>query len=330
MFRKLTILMLALAVVVAAITGCSSTELKIVNVNEVTHSVFYAPQYVAMELGFFEEEGLKIDLVNGGGSDKSMTAVLSGDADIGLMGPETAVFVYNQGKENHPIIIGQLTQCDGSFLVSKTPYENFTWDDLRGKTLIGGRVGGMPNMTLEYVLRQKGIIPGVDVNVRTDIQFNLMAGAFEGSDAEFVALFEPVASLCEEQGVGYVVASVGAESGKVPYTAYIVDPAKIEQNRDMYESFMRAIYKGQKWVQEHTPAELAKVLVPQFPDSDVALLTKVAERYKSIDAWKTDPIMLEEDFIHLQEVIEDAGELTARIDYGELVDTSIAEKIVAE
>ncbi len=283
-----------------------------------------------MELGYFEEEGLAIDLVNGGGSDKSMTAVLSGDADLGLMGPETVVYVYNQGKENHPVIIGQLTQCDGSFLVSKVKSDNFTWDDVRGKTIIGGRPGGMPNMTLEYVLKQKGIIPGVDVNVRTDIQFNLMAGAFEGSDAEYVALFEPTASMCELQGVGYVVASVGAESGKVPYTAYIVDPARLEKNRDVYEAYMRAIYKAQKWVQEHTPAEIAEVIAPQFADSDIPLLTKVAERYQSINAWKTDPIMTEEDFNRLQDVIDDAGELTARIDHTAVVDNSIAEKIVGK
>lgn len=283
-----------------------------------------------MELGYFEEEGLAIDLVNGGGSDKSMTAVLSGDADLGLMGPETVVYVYNQGKENHPVIIGQLTQCDGSFIVSKTPYENFTWEEFRGKTLIGGRKGGMPNMTLEYVLKQKGIIPGVDVNVRTDIQFNLMAGAFEGSDAEFVALFEPTASLCEIQGVGYVVASVGAESGKVPYTAYIVDPARLEKNRNVYEAYLRAIYKAQKWVQEHSPAEIAEVIAPQFADSDISLLTKVAERYQSINAWKTDPIMTKEDFTRLQDVIDDAGELTARVDYAAVVDNSIAEKIVGK
>jgi len=259
-----------------------------------------------------------------------MTAVLSGDADLGLMGPETVVYVYNQGKENYPVIIGQLTQCDGSFIVSKAPYENFTWEEFRGKTLIGGRKGGMPNMTLEYVLKQKGIIPGVDVNVRTDIQFNLMAGAFEGSDAEFVALFEPTASLCEIQGVGYVVASVGAESGNVPYTAYIVDPARLEKDPELYESYMRAVYKAQIWVQEHSPAEIAEVIAPQFADSDIPLLTKVAERYKSINAWKTDPIMTEEDFNRLQDVIDDAGELTARIDYTAVVDNSIAEKIVGK
>jgi NitT/TauT family transport system substrate-binding protein len=283
-----------------------------------------------MELGFFEEEGLTIDLVNGGGSDKSMTAVLSGDAHLGLMGPETAIYVYNQGKENHPVIIGQLTQCDGSFIVSKTPFENFTWEEMRGKTIIGGRKGGMPNMTLEYVLRNKGIMPGVDINVRTDIQFNLMAGAFEGSDAEFVALFEPTASLCEMQGVGYVVASVGAESGKIPYTAYIVDPKRMDKDRDLYEAYMRAVYKAQKWVQEHTPAEIAEAIAPQFPDADIVLLTKVAERYQSIDAWKTDPIMTEEDFNHLQDVIEGAGELTARADYSKVVDNSIAKKVAGK
>lgn len=330
MFKKTALLILALVMVAALLTGCGEKSLRTITLNEVTHSVFYAPQYVAMELGFFEEEGLSIDLVNGGGSDKSMTAVLSGDADIGLMGPETAIYVYNQGKEGHPVIIGQVTQCDGSFIVSKTPIENFTWEEMRGKTIIGGRRGGMPNMTLEYVLRNKGIMPGVDVNVRTDIQFNLMAGAFEGSDAEFVALFEPTASLCELQGVGYVVASVGAESGKIPYTVYIVDPKKLDKDRGMYEAFIRALYKAQKWVDEHSPAEIAEVIAPQFPDANIELLTMVAERYKSINAWKTDPIMTEEDFYHLQDVIEEAGELTARVDYAAVIDNSVANKVVGK
>lgn len=328
--KKLVLLLLAALMVAALITGCGEKKMTTVNLNEVTHSVFYAPQYVAIEKGFFEDEGLTIDLVNGGGSDKSMTAVLSGDADIGLMGPETVVYVYNQGKEDHPVIIGQLTQCDGSFIVSKVKNDDFTWEDLRGTTIIGGRAGGMPNMTLEYVLKQKGIIPGVDVNVRTDIQFNLMAGAFEGSDAEYVALFEPTASLCELKGVGYVVASVGAESGKVPYTTYIVAPDKLEKNRDIYVAFLRAVYKGQQWVDQHTAAEVAEAIAPQFADSDVSLLTTVVERYKSIGAWKTDPVMTEEDFTKLQDVIEDAGQLTARVDFTAVVDNSIASKVVGK
>lgn len=318
----------ALCVLTAfCLCACQSTELQKVTVNEVTHSVFYAPQYAAMELGFFEEEGLYIDLVNGGGSDKSMTAVLSGDAHIGLMGPETAVYVYNEGKEDHAVVIGQLTQRDGSFLVGREKDESFDWESLRGTTVIGGRQGGMPQMTLEYVLKQKGLTPGVDVNVRTDIQFNLMAGAFEGSDAQFVTLFEPTASLCEREGKGFIVAAVGAESGAVPFTAYMVKKSSLEKDRDLYERYMRAVSKGQKWVAEHTPEEIAEVIAPQFPDADVALLTMVAKNYQDIDAWCKTPVMAEEDFVRMQDIIESAGELAARVPFDAIVDNSIAEAV---
>lgn len=306
------------------LTGCGSGGLEKITVNEVTHSVFYAPQYAAMELGFFEEEGLAVDLVNGGGSDKSMTAVLSGDADIGLMGPETAVYVYNEGKEDYAVVIGQLTQRDGSFLVGRQQDEDFDWESLRGTTIIGGRKGGMPLMTLEYVLRQKGLIPGVDVNVRTDIQFNLMAGAFEGSDAEYVTLFEPTASLCEREGKGYIVAAVGAESGPVPFTAYMVKRSRLESDADLYQRYMNAVARGQKWVAEHTPEEIAEVIAPQFPDSDVTLLTMVARNYQEINAWCTDPVMAEEDFTRMQDIIETAGELSTRVPFADVVDNTIA------
>ena len=320
----------ALLGALALFGGCTESGLTKVTVNEVTHSVFYAPQYAAMELGYFEEEGIEIDLVNGGGSDKSMTALLSGDADIGLMGPETAVYVYNEGREDHAVIIGQLTKRDGSLLLGKEPDEDFSWQKLRGKTVIGGRQGGMPQMTLEYVLKQNGLEPGVDVNVRTDIQFNLMAGAFESSDSEYVTLFEPSASLAEREGVGYIVAAVGDESGDVPYTAYMVLKSKVEENAGLYERYLRAVYRGQQWVATHTPAEIASVIAPQFPDSDVELLTRVAEDYQRVGAWAETPVMPGEMFERMLDIIGEAGELSGRPEFDALVDNSIARKVSEE
>ncbi len=307
--------------------GIAQGKLEKVTLNEVTHSVFYAPQYVAIELGFFTEEGIEIDLVNGGGSDRSMTAILASEADIGLMGPETAVYVYNQGKEDHAMIIGQLTNTDGSFLVGRESNAAFDWMGLKGKTIIGGRPGGMPLMTLLYVLKQKGLTPGTDVFVRTDIQFNLMAGAFEGSNADFVTLFEPTASLTEKAGKGFIVASVGAQSGPVPYTAYMVRKSLLHEKSELYYRFIKAVAKGQQWVKTHTPEEIALAIAPQFPDADVELLTVVAKNYQGIGAWCETPVMNEEDFMRMQDIIEGAGELSARVPLAAIVDNTIAQAV---
>ena len=327
---KKGIVLLLVAMLVLAPAGLAQENLQKVTLNEVTHSVFYAPQYVAIELKFFEEEGIEIDLVNGGGSDKSMTAILVSEADIGLMGPETAVYVYNQGKEDHAMIIGQLTNTDGSFLVGRTSDTAFDWQELKGKTIIGGRPGGMPLMTLLYVLKQKGLIPGTDVNVRTDIQFNLMAGAFEGSDADYVTLFEPTASLCQKEGKGYIVASVGAESGAVSYTAYMVRKSLLKENADLYYRFMKAVAKGQKWVAEHTPEEIAQAIAPQFPDADQELLTAVAKNYQAIGAWCQTPVMNEEAFTRMQDIVEGAGELSSRVPFEAIVDNTIAQAVISK
>ena len=328
--KKALCILLAAAMLACVLCGCESSGMTKLTVNEVTHSVFYAPQYAAMELGYFEEERIEIDLVNGGGSDKSMTALLSGDAQIALMGPETAVYVYNQGAEDYAVIIGQLTQCDGSFLVAKEPDDDFQWEDLKGTTIIGGRQGGMPQMTLEYTMTQNGVIPNVDATVRTDVSFNLMAGAFEASDCEYVTLFEPLASQCEAEGIGYIVASVGEYSGKVPYTAYMVKRNALESDRSIFEAYMRAVYKGQQWIDQHSPAEIAEVIAPQFPDSDVEILTKVAENYKAIGAWKTEPMMYEEDYEQMLTIIDSAGELDGRPPFEELFDPSVAQAVMGE
>jgi len=293
---------------------------------EVTHSVFYAPQYVAVTEGFFEEEGLLVEIIDGKGADKTMAALLSDQVQIGFMGPEASIYVYNQGKEDHAINFAQLTQRDGSFIVSRDPYPNFTLEDLRGNSMLGGRKGGMPNMTLEYVLKNNNLIPGKDLTVRTDIQFDVMAGAFAGGEAEFTTLFEPVASLVEMQGKGYVVASVGEYSGYIPYTAYSAKQSYIEKNPEIIQKFTNAIYKGMLWVESHSDEEVAKSIQPHFTDADLELLTKVVERYRSIDAWATDPVLKEEGLDRLQDVMTEAGELNKRVPYDKVVNTKFAEE----
>lgn len=309
------------------LTGCTKSEFQTVRLSEVTRSVFYAPQYVALNKGFFEEEGLKIELTSGQGADKVMTAVLSDQVDIGLSGPEVAIYVYNQGKEDYAVVFAQLTKRDGSFLVSRKPEPDFKWSNVLGKTIIGGRKGGVPEMTLEYVLKKNNITPGKDVYIDTSIQFALMGPAFTGGQGDYVTLFEPIASTIEKEGKGYIVASIGAESGEIPYTAYYAKKSYIEKNKDIIEKFTKAIYKGQKWVDENSPEEIAKVIQPSFPDSDLEILTTVAKRYKETDAWCKDPLMSKESLQLLQKVMEEAGELEKEASYEDLVTTEFAKKV---
>ena len=277
-----------------------TSDLITIQLNEVTRSVFYAPQYVAISNGFFEEEGLKIEISTGQGADKVMTSILAGQSDIGLCGPEAAIYVYNEGKEDYVEVFAQLTQKDGSFLVSKEPTDNFSWTDLIGKTVIPGRKGGVPYMTLEYVLKQKGIDPQKDLVLDDSIQFDLIAGAFAGGNAEYVTLFEPTASMTQDAGKGYIVASVGESAGEVPYTAYCAKKSYIEENQDIIEKFTRAIYKGEQWVKEHAAKEVAEKIQEFFPDTTVESLENSIQKYKDIDAWKENPIMKEEAFDKLQ------------------------------
>lgn len=309
-----------------AFTGCGEKNMIKVRLSEVTHSIFYAPQYAALNLGYFEEEGLSIELINGQGADKVMTAVLSGQADVGFSGPEATIYVYNEGKEDYAVVFAQLTKRDGSFLVGREPEPDFKWTNVRGKTIIGGRKGGVPEMTLEYVLRKYGMEPGVDVTVDTSVQFALMGGAFTGGSGDYVTLFEPVASTLEREGKGYIVASVGKDSGEIPYTAYYANKSYIKKNPGIVQKFTNAIYRGQIWVDSHTPEEVAKVLKPSFPDSDEELLTIVVKRYKEQDTWCTDPIMKKEWLELLQEVMRSAGELDQEAPYENLVDNTFAKK----
>ena len=318
----------ALLFVLSCLAGCGTKQEKtVVRLNEVTHSVFYAPQYVAMSQGFFADEGLEVELTNGGGADKVMTALVSGQSDIGLAGPEAAIYVYNQGKEDYPVIFAQLTKRDGSFLVGRDDGGDFSWEDLRGTTIIGGRVGGVPEMTLEYVLRQNGLEPGVDVTIDTSVQFNMMAGAFTGGSGDYVTLFEPTATQVEQEGKGYLLTSLGLESGEIPYTAFFAAQSYMEENPDVIQGITNAVARGQQWVQEHSAREIAEAIAPQFPDTDLDVLEAVCQRHLDIDAWNATPVMEEEALNRLMDVMEGAGQLEARVDFDDLVDNSWAENV---
>ena len=307
--------------------GEEVAQTKKIQLNEVTRSVFYAPQYLAIANGYFSDENMEIEITTGQGADKVMTAILAGQSDIGLCGPEAAIYVYNEGKEDYVEVFAQLTQKDGSFLVSKNPNDNFSWKDLIGKTVIPGRKGGVPYMTFEYVLKQNGINPQTDLVLDDSIKFDLMAGAFTGGTAEYVTLFEPTASMTEAAGKGYVVASVGKEAGEIPYTAYCAKRSYIQNNKETVEGFTRAIYRGQKWVKEHTAQEIAEKIKDFFPSTTVEALAESVQSYKDIDAWNETPYLKKEALDKLQEVMKEAGELEKEAPYEKIVNNSFAEKV---
>ena len=320
------------ALLLFACTACSGNggAKQKITLSEVTHSVFYAPQYVALELGYFDEAGLRVELINGGGADKVMTSVLTGEADIGFAGPEACIYVQNQGKDDAPVVFAQMTKRDGSFLIGREDVP-FSWDLLRGKTIIGGRAGGVPEMTLEYVMRQNGITPGTDANVDTTVQFNMMAGAFTGGNGDFVTLFEPTATEVEAAGQGYILTSIGAESGEIPYTAYFASRSYISDHADAVQSFTDAIARALDFVHTHSAAEIAEVIAPQFPDTSVDTLSAVVQRYLDIDAWNETPVMEQEALERLEAVMETAGVLQHEewADFAALVDNSFAERAAA-
>lgn len=327
MKKLLTFFCVAALLLPVLLTGCGSSGATTVRLNEVTHSVFYAPQYAAMSLGFFADEGLNVELTNGGGADKVMTAVVSGSADIGLAGPESCIYIYNQGKDDHPVIFAQLTKRDGSFLVGRTG-GSFSWEDLRGATVIGGRKGGVPEMTLEYVMKQNGVVPQVDAVVDTSVQFNMMAGAFTGGGGDYVTLFEPTATEVEQAGKGYILCSIGQESGEIPYTAYFANRSYLTANAGTVQRFTNAIARAQRWVAEHTDREVAEAICGQFPDTDLAVLERVCARHREIDAWNLTPVMEQAALERLETVMTTAGQLKQEewVDFDRLVDNSFAQK----
>lgn len=333
MKKKLSLALAGLLCLSAGV-GCSSQpaedSLTPVRLNEVVHSVFYAPQYVAQELGFFEEEGLDVTVAIGNGADKSMTALISDSADIALLGTEAGLYVYAEGKADYPKTFAQLTQRAGNFLVSRKEEPDFQWTDLTGKSVIGGRLGGMPELVLEYVIKENGMTIGEDMEIINNVDFSSTAGAFLGDMGDYTVEFEPAATTLEQSGAGHIVASLGEASGYVPYTVYMAQDAFLKEHPDVVEAFTRAIYKGQQWVESHTSAEIAEVILPQFSESDVETLTTIIERYKAQDTWKTDPTVSAEGFALIQEIMMEGGELAEAIPYDKIVVTEFAEKVMNE
>ncbi len=315
-----------ITVLTLSLVACGQKEqtLQKVRVCEVTHSIFYAPQYAAIALGFFEQEGIEVELSNGQGADAVMSAVLSNNIDIGFAGPEAAIYVYNEGKEDYPQVFAQVTQRDGSFLVAREDTDAFKWTDLKGKHVLPGRKGGVPYMTLEYVLRQNGLNPATDVNLDTSVQYALMTAAFTAGTGDYFTCFEPTASMLEAQGKGYIVAAVGDGAGDIPYTAYFAKKSYIEENSDLVAAFTRALYKGQQWVSNHSAAEIAKAVESFFSDTELDLLTASAQSYIDIDAWCDTPVMSEDSFDRLQQVISEAGELSKSAPFADVVNNTYA------
>ena len=328
--KKFAALFLSLVLVASLLaSGCrQSGGLTEVTLNEVAHSIFYAPQYAAIELGYFKDEGIDLTLVNGGGADKVMTALISGDADIGFMGSEASIYVYAEGAEDPVVNFAQLTQRAGNFLVAREEMPEFSWNDLKGKTVLGGRKGGMPEMVFEFILKENGIDPASDLEINQSIDFGATAAAFSENLGDFTVEFEPGATALETEGKGYVVASLGEDSGYVPYTAYSAKQSFMEEHPETIQSFVNALQKGMDYVQSHTPEEIAKAIEPQFPESDLETITTIVTRYYDQDTWKENLIFEKSSFELLQDILESAGELEKRAPYEDLVTTTYAETAV--
>ena len=314
--------------VVSLFAGCGEKENEMtkVTLNEVAHSIFYAPQYVALENGYFTQEGLDLDLVTGYGADKTMAAVISGEAQIGFMGAEASIYAYQEGATDPVVNFAQLTQRAGNFLVAREEMPDFKWEDLKGRKVLGGRKGGMPEMVFEYILKQNGLDPQKDLSIDQSIDFGATAAAFTGDDsADFTVEFEPSATALEKQGAGYVVASLGVDSGYVPYTSYSAKTSYMEKNPDIMQKFTDALQKGMDYVQSHTPEEIAEVIEPQFPETDLDTITAIVKRYYDQDTWKENLVFGQDGFELLQDILEDAGELKERTPYAELVNTEFAQ-----
>jgi len=329
MKKRILAFTLVAVLVTTMLLGCSTKEetgnTKVV-LNEVAHSIFYAPMYVAIEEGYFAKEGIDLELVCGFGADKVMTAVLSGEADIGFMGSESSIYTYNEGAKDYVVNFAQLTQRAGNFLVARKEMNDFKWEDLKGTTVLGGRKGGMPQMVFEYILKQNNIQPQTDLTINQNIDFGSTAAAFSEGQGDFTVEFEPHATALESAGKGYVVASLGTDSGYVPYTAFSAKGSYIEKNPEVIQGFTNALQKGMDYVQSHTPAEIAKVISPQFAETDIDTITTIVNRYYEQDTWKSDLVFEKESFELLQDILDAAGELSKRASYEDLVNTEFAKK----
>ena len=323
-----TAVVLAVTALPLGVFAAKKDEAKLakVTLNEVAHSIFYAPQYVAIEEGYFKDEGLDMTLITGFGADKTMTAVISGEADIGFMGAEASIYAYQEGATDPVVNFAQLTQRAGNFLVAREEMPDFKWEDLKGRKVLGGRKGGMPEMVFEYILKQNGLDPQKDLSIDQSIDFGATAAAFTGDNsADFTVEFEPSATALEKQGAGYVVASLGVDSGYVPYTSYSAKTSYMEKNPDIMQKFTNALQKGMDYVQKHTPEEIARVIEPQFPETDLDTITAIVKRYYDQDTWKENLVFGQEGFELLQDILEDAGELKELTPYEELVNTEFAQ-----
>ncbi len=314
-------------VIIVFIIACSylfnnkkiDKNLEKVTLAEVAHTVFYAPMYVAIEKGYFEEVGIDINLILTSGADKVTAAVLSGDADIGFSGSEATIYVYNGGEKDYLKTFAQLTQKDGSFIVSREKIDSFKLSDLKGKTVIGGRAGGMPEMTFEYALKQNGIDPRIDLDIDTSVAFPAMGGAFISGQGDFVTLFEPTASQVEKQGYGYVVESVGKLGGNVPYTSFSARKSYLNSHKDLIKSFDKAIQKGLDYVHNNSDRDVALSIINQFPDSKVSELEDAIKRYRENDTWPKTTKFSKSSFDHLQDIMIDYGEITKKVPYSKLM-----------
>lgn len=325
-FMLMLIFLLAFSL---TLTGCNREDedaLPKVRVSEVIHSIFYAPQYVALHLGFFEDEGLDVDIQVSWGADRGAAALLSNSADIALFGPEAAIYIARQGTDRRLIAFAQLTQRDGSFFVAREPMPDFKWEDVKGKVIIGGRVGGVPQMVQEFVLYHNGVVPHQDVEIIQNIDLAATAAAFANGVGDFLQVFEPGASILEKQGSGYVVASFGIAGGEIPYTVYHATEDFIQNNPEIIQKFTNAIYRAQIWVHSHTAREIAEVIQPSFPETDIEVLVKALERYQAQDTWSRDPILRPEALDRLQEIAIFSGELLEKVPYELIVNTHFAKE----
>lgn len=332
--KSLLSISVALPLFALALSGCAKENAakgtggggeKVV-LNEVAHSIFYAPMYVALEEGSFKDAGIDLEIVTGFGADKTMTAVLSGEADIGFMGPETTVYAFNEGASDVVKNFAQLTQRAGNFLIAREIVEDFKWADIKGANVLGGRAGGMPEMVFEFVLKKNNIDPANDLNIDQSIDFGSTAAAFSGGQGDYTVEFEPSATALEAEGAGYVVASVGVDSGYVPYTAFSAKESYLIAHPDIIQAFTDALQKGMQFVSSHSSEEIAKSIAPQFAETDKKTIATIVSRYKEQDTWKNDVIFTEDAYTLLLDILDDAGQLDKRPEYENLVNTKFAQQ----
>ncbi|MCB2296984.1 ABC transporter substrate-binding protein [Clostridium tagluense] len=328
-------LLLSLALITTLFSGCkkdNNEALAKVKLNEVVRSIFYAPMYAAISEGLFKEEGIEIDLSTGQGADKTMQQVLSNAVDIGFCGPEQVIYIYNQKRADYPVIFAQLTQKDGAFLVARNAETDFNWESLKGKTLIGGRPGGVPEMALEYVLKNHGIKPDEDIKLITNLAFTATAGAFKGGTGDYVTLFEPNASMMSKDNSGHIVASIGDSAGTIPYTCFFATKSYIEKNPVIIEKVTRAIYKGQKWVSTHSDAEVCSSIKSFFPGADETALVESIKNYRKTNAFSPNPILKPDDLTRLMDIIQSykADLIPQRPAFDKIVNNTFAQKVVKD